>query len=95
MPSGVDPKPIKDPEARKAYEEAIARNHLRGEKQHRELAISRGVDYALGDIWVFVKNGFPENSAAKREAIEIVQKTISDRILLDRFNSGTMPGTTW
>jgi hypothetical protein len=95
MVSGMDPKGIKDPEVRKAYEDAIAQNHRRAEKLNREMAISRGVDNALIDIWVFVKIGFPENSASRREAIEIVQKTIPDRILLDRFNSGTMPGITW
>lgn len=95
MPSGVDPKAIKDPEARKAYEDAIARNHRRAEKLNREMAISRGVDRALLNIWIFTKHGFPENSAARGEAIEIVQKTIPDKALLDRFNSEKMPGLTW
>ncbi len=95
MMAGMDPKAIRDRRARKAYEDAIAENHRRAEKLKREMAISRGVDYALLNIWVFVKSGFPEHSAAKKEAEKIVQKTIPDGILLDRFDSGTMPGVTW
>jgi hypothetical protein len=93
--AGMDPKAIKDVEVRKAYEEAIAQNQRRNEKLKREMALSRGVDYALINIWIFVTRGFPENSAARGAANEIVQKTIPDKILLDRFNSESMPGLTW
>ena len=93
--SGMDPQAIKDVEVRKAYEEAIAQNHRHGEKLRRELALSRAMDHALIDIWLFTKKGFAENSAAKKTALEIVQTTIPDKNLLDRFNSETMPGLTW
>jgi hypothetical protein len=93
--AGMDPQAIKDVEVRKAYEEAIAQNHRRNEKLRREMALSRGMDYALIDIWIFAKDGFPGTSASRRRAIEIVQKTIPDKTLLDRFNSETMPGLMW
>jgi hypothetical protein len=93
--AGMDPKGIQDPEARKAYEDAIVENRRRNEKARREMEISRGVDYALIDIWVFVKRGLPENSAARNRAIEIVTNTLSDQSLLDRFNSSDMPGLIW
>lgn len=93
--SGMDPKAIKDAEVRKAYEDAIAENHLRLEKLKREMALSRGTEYALITIWVFVKRGFPENSEIRKEAITLVEKTITDKTLLERFHSETMPGLTW
>ena len=93
--SGMSPEAIKDPVERKAYEDAISENHRRNEKLRREMALSRGVDYALIDIWVFVKRGLPENSAARNRAIEIVTKTVSDKSVLERFNSSEMPGLIW
>jgi len=94
-PSGIDPKAIKDAKARKAYEDTIAENSRRNERLKREIALSRGVDYALIDIWVFVKRGLPRDSVAQNRAIEIVAKTISDNSLLERFNSNDMPGLIW
>jgi hypothetical protein len=94
-PSGVDLNAIKDPKARKAYEDAISENNRRNEKLKREMALSRGEEYALMDIWIFVKHGFPENSAAQKSAIEIVEKTVSDETILNRFKSDSMPGLTW
>ncbi len=93
--AGMDPKAIKDVEVRRAYEEAIAKNDRRNEKYNRETAISRARDYALISVWNFAKRGFPETSTARREAIDLVQKTISDKGLRDRFNSERMPGLTW
>jgi hypothetical protein len=94
-PSGVDPKVIKDPKARKAYEDAIAENHRRNEKLKREMSLSRGVDYAVIDIWVFVMRGFSENTAARKSAIEIIEKSVSDKTILNRLKSDSMPGSTW
>jgi hypothetical protein len=93
--SGMDPEAIKDAEVRKAYEDAIAENNRRNEKLKREMALSRGEEYALMDIWIFVKHGFPENSAAQKSATEIVEKTVADETILNRFKSGSMPGLTW
>lgn len=93
--AGMDPNAIKDLTARKAYEDAIAENDGRIEKLNREMALSRGEEYALMDIWIFVKRGFPENSAAQKSAIEIVEKTVADETILNRFKSDTMPGLTW
>ena len=95
LASGMDPEAIKDAEVRKAYEDAIAENNRRNEKLKREMALSRGEEYALMDIWIFVKHGFPENSAAQKSAIEIVDKTVSDEAILSRFKSDSMPGLTW
>jgi hypothetical protein len=93
--SGVDPNAIRDPKARKAYEDAIAANNRRLEKAKREMALSRGEASALMDIWLFVKHGFPENSAARKRAVEIVEKTVSDEAILSRFRSDSMPGQAW
>jgi hypothetical protein len=94
-PSGVDPNAIKDPKARQAYEDVLAANNQRIEKLRREVSLSRGVDYALIEIWMFVRRGLPENSAAQYRAIEIVTKTLPDKSLLDRFDSSDMPGLVW
>ena len=94
-PSGADPNDIKDSKARKAYEDVIAENNRRGEKAKREMALSRGVDYALINIWVFVKRGLDKNSTAQERAIEIVAKTLPEKTLRDRFDANDMPGLTW
>ncbi len=93
---GMDPKGIADPEDRKAYEDAIAANQRRIEKVNREMDLSRGVDYALVNIWIFVKGGgFPEHSVARKSAFDLVEKTITDPAILARLKSDTMPGLTW
>jgi len=93
-PSGVDPKVIKDPKARKAYEDAIAENHRRNEKLKREMSLSRGVEYAVIDIWHFVR-GFPADSAAREGAFEIIVTGVADEALQSRIKSDTHPGLTW
>ena len=95
LTSGMEPNSMKDLKARKVYEEAIAENHKRTEKLKREMALSRGMEYALIHVWVFVKQGFPKDSAAQKRAIEIVHATIPDEVLLDRFNSDKRPSITW
>jgi hypothetical protein len=94
-PSGVDPKAIKDPNARKAYEDALAENDRRNEKLKREMALARGEEYALIDIWVFVKRGLPDDSTARKRAVAIFAEMVSDKSILEQFGSGTMPGLTW
>ncbi len=91
----MSPSAIKDPEARKAYEDAIAANQRRNEKLKREMALSREVDRAAIDIWVFVNRGFPENSTAKPAANAIIEKTVTDKALLARLKGDTMPGIRW
>lgn len=89
--SGMDPGAIEDPVARKAYEDAIAANRRKGEKGRRELTLSRGLDYAVLDIWTFVR-GFPANSNARKSALDIVDETLADMVLRDRIRSETLPG---
>jgi hypothetical protein len=93
--SGMSPEAIKDPEERKAYEDAIAENHRRSEKLKREMAISRGGEYALNNIWIFINWGYPKDSAARKSAIALVNATLTDKEMLKRFNSDTSPGLTW
>ena len=93
--AGMDPKGIADPEARKAYEDAIAANQRLNEKVHREMDLSRGVDYAVVNIWIFAKRGYPEHSAARKRAVDLIEKTITDLAILARLKSDTMPGLTW
>src|SRR5262249_2973236 len=84
--SGGDPKAIQDPEARKAYEDAIAANQQRAEKMNREMELSRGVDYAVIDIWHFLRN-FPANSNARKQAFTLVNGLLTDDKLRQRIGS--------
>lgn len=93
--AGMDPKAIKDADVRKAYEDAIAENGRRNEKLKREMAISRALDRVVIDIWVFVKRGFPDNSAGRESSMEIIGKTVSDKTILSRLKGDSMPGLTW
>jgi len=93
-PSGVDPASIKDPAARRAYEDAIMENQRRMAKMNREMALSRGLDYAVLDVWIFIRN-FPAGSAAKKSAFDIVEKTVTDETLRNRIQSEARPGLTW
>lgn len=92
--AGMDPKAIKDPEARKAYEDALAENQRRNVKLKREMSISRGVDYAVIDLWHFVRNLAP-NSAPKTKALKIIDATIPNKTLRNRLTSEGSPGLTW
>ena len=91
--AGMAPSAIKDPVARKAYEEAIAANHRRNEKSHRELDLSRGVDYCVISIWRFTR-GLAEDSAARRNAFEIIEKSVPHEALRKRLLSDESPGLT-
>ena len=91
LPSGADPASVQDPAARKAYEDAIAENNRRRDKMNREMGLSRGVDYAVLDTWIFVR-GFDANSAARKSAMDIVEKTIADPGLRGRIQSENRPG---
>ncbi len=93
--SGMDPKAIKDPEVRKAYEDAIAENARREEKLRQEMTISRALDHAVIDVWVFVMHGLREGSAGRKSALEIIDKTIFDKNIRSRLKGDSMPGLTW
>jgi len=95
--SGMDPNAIKDPEARKAYEDAIAENVRRGKKYEQERSLSYGVDHVVIDLWYFVKN-FPEDSAGRKSSFKIIEATIFDKIILNRLESDSYPeysDTNW
>jgi hypothetical protein len=92
-PAGIDPKAIQNPAARKAYEDAIAENNRRNEKLTREIKLSDALDYAAIDVWTFVRN-LGANSAARRTAMEIVEKTVEQQTLRARLQGATMPGLT-
>jgi hypothetical protein len=92
--AGMSPEAIKDPVARKKYEEAIADNNRRNSKLRKELNLSRGVDRAVIDIWHFVRN-LPEESEARRQARQIIMTTVTNKILLERLLSENSPGLTW
>jgi hypothetical protein len=91
--AGMDPEAIKDLNARKKYEEAIEQNNRRNEKLKRELYLSRGVDYAVIDVWYFIRN-LPNDSAAKRSALDIIETSVTDKTVLNRLNSKESPGLT-
>ena len=92
--SGMSPEGIKDPEERKAYEDAIAANRKRGEKLNRETELSRGVDYAVITTWRFTRS-LPTDSEARKRAFEIIESSISTPAVLKRLQSDASPGMTW
>lgn len=92
--AGMSPEAIKDPVARKKYEDAIAENNRRNAKLRRELDLSRGVDRVVIDLWHFVR-GLSENSAARTQANQIINTTVTDHKLLGRLLSENSPGLTW
>ncbi len=72
--AGMDPKAIRDPAARKKYEDAIEENNRKNLKLRRELDLSRCVDRAVIDIWHYVRN-FSEGSEARTKATAIITTT--------------------
>ena len=80
--------------ARKKYEDAIAENNRRNAKLRRELDLSRGVDRVVIDLWHFVR-GLSENSAARTQANQIINTTVTDHKLFGRLLSENSPGLTW
>jgi len=90
-PSGVDPGVIRDPKARKAYEDELEANRRRIERLNREVALSRAADYAVIDIYYFI-HGFPEDSRARKRAFEIIDQTVTDAGIRRRLESEEHPG---
>ena len=93
--SGMDPKAIKDPEVRKAYEDALAENARREEKLRREMAISRALEHAEIKVWVFVMRGLRDGSEARKSAVGIIDQTVFDKNIRSRLEGDSMPGLTW
>lgn len=92
--AGMDPKAIRDPVARKKYEDAIEENNRKNAKLRRELDLSRCVDRAIIDIWHYVRN-FPEGSEARTKANQIIISDVTDKALVERLESNESPGLTW
>lgn len=92
--AGMDPKAIRDPVARKKYEDAIEENNRKNAKLRRELDLSRCVDRAIIDIWHFVRN-FTAASEARTKADQIIVSTVTDKALAERLASDNSPGLTW
>ena len=92
--AGMDPKAIRDPVARKKYEDAIEENNRKNAKLRRELDLSRCVDRAIIDIWHYVRN-FPEGSEARTKANQIIISDVTDKALVKRLESNESPGLTW
>ena len=90
-PAGIDPNAINDPTTRMAYEDAIAENNRRIKKVVREAGLSAGLDYAVLDIWIFVR-GFPAGSEARKSAFDIIEKTLVDEIIRNRILAERRPG---
>jgi len=92
--AGMDPKAIRDPVARKKYEDAIEENNRKNMKLRRELDLSRCVERAIIDIWHYVRN-LPEGSEARTRANQIITSTITEKNIVDRLESESSPGITW
>lgn len=92
--AGMDPKAIRDPVARKKYEDAIEENNRKNAKLRRELDLSRCVDLAIIDIWHYVRN-LPEGSEARTRANQIITSTVTDKTIVERLESENSPGLTW
>jgi len=92
--AGMDPKAIRDPIARKKYEDAIEENNRKNAKLRRELDLSRCVERAIIDIWHYVRN-LPEGSEARTRANQIITSTIAEKTIVERLESESSPGITW
>jgi len=89
-PAGIDPNAIKDTRVRQAYEDAIAENRRRLDKAIREAGLSDGLDYAVLDIWIFVR-GFPVGSAARKSAFDIIEQILADENIRNRILAERRP----
>ena len=59
------------------------------------MTISRALDHAVINVWVFVMHGLREGSAGRKSALEIIDKTIFDKNIRSRLKGDSMPGLTW
>jgi len=82
--AGMDPKEIKDPEARKQYEEEIAENTRRKEKYQRERILQRVLSGGVRHIRAYVEASLAAGSFTDRH-ISMVEKHITDTTLKSRI----------
>jgi hypothetical protein len=75
--SGMDPAAIKDPVARKAYEEALEKNKKKITKANREHSLKMTFDSCVNNTWVFLLN-LRRDSPAYSRGIQIVEETVKD-----------------
>jgi len=75
--SGMDPAAIKDPVARKAYEETIEKNKKKIAKTNREHSLKMTFDSCVNNTWVFLLN-LRKDSPAYPRGIQIVEETVKD-----------------
>ena len=82
--SGMDPEGIKDPRARKRYEDDIAANNLRWAQFNREKALQRLVDDGLRDVRMQIRNQGADPASRKR-AVEVIDSIIKEEKLRARL----------
>jgi len=80
--AGMDPKLIKDPDARKQYEEAIAENDRRCAKDSRERSLQQTLDRCIWRLQVLVKC-LPPNEEPGNSGIEIIKSAVKQEALRD------------
>jgi hypothetical protein len=49
------------------------------------------LDYAVLDIWIFVR-GFPARSVARKSAFDIIENTLADEKIRNRIRAEIRPG---
>lgn len=72
---GIAPEAIKDPEARKAYREAIARNKRLLKKVNREFGLNRAAELNLTMMWYLRRNVSQRDAVAGEQVDAILAET--------------------
>jgi hypothetical protein len=80
----MDPKYIKDPVARKKYEDDIAENDKRRAKWNHERALQRIEDDLINNIKVVIM-GQPAESQLSRDFITLIHSNITDKALHEKL----------
>jgi hypothetical protein len=82
--AGMDPKDVKDPVLRKQYEDAIAANNRRKEKDVRERTLQHMHDGLINDIVVLMQ-AEPKDSAVRKHTLDLINTTIQEKKLQEEL----------
>jgi len=88
--SGCDPKSVKEPEARRQYEEAIAENNRRKAKARREYGLEDNIRSGISSFGTIVRNltrpiwNKPDPVASK-EVTALITEAVKDAQLRERI----------
>lgn len=76
LDSGIDPKHVKDPQARKEYEQAIARNAEKSRRYNFQIGLRRIDDEVMGFVTQSVNGQWGTTEAGRQE----IQKAVNEYV---------------